>query len=500
MQTLEDVLTDNKKLSEDLTRATADNAKLSTELADARTKLDQTSTTAKLHGTKLDELSSALKASDERSKKLETDLAALSSKETNVDKMIAAELSKRGIAPLAVAVHAPRVELSANDPQTLFHEFAMVRATNDGMAVARFMRLNAEKIKALGKMDYLAAMNAGPTGGTGKGTGTGAGGGGGGGEGVSPLGAAGGWTNTIPAALQRQVFMDKVMRAFKYRTLPLKAFCIRFNNVPLEGTDKLDVPYYPLSTNASVDFAVATGYVFTGSYAVDFREVTVNKRKYAPMTWSSQDLRRQPMLNPEQIAQMIGEKLAQDVMTDIFSVITAANYGAPPTTLTGIAASALNWSLTMDMKNACDVAMWPAEPRTLVLDSTYANYLWRDNTAATAYSYGEPGGVANGIRDRIAGFEIVSVPVLPNNGATEKLCGFAAYPTAAIIAFSPIRPTPEVEQLLTSYQVTTDEDSGLTLEYRRGADTKGDYTFQTIECNYGYNYGQKEALIRITTP
>ena len=303
-------------------------------------------------------------------------------------------------------------------------------------------------------------------------------------------------THTIAAGLQRQVFMDRVLREFKYRILPVTALSMRFNNVPLEGTDKLEVPFYPLATDASKDFDKAVGYVFSGTTNTDVREVIINKRKYLPITWTSQDMRRQPMFNPEQLAVMMAEKLAKDVLDDIFSVVTVANFGAAP--LAAVDATAMNWATAMDMKDVCDKAMWPSAPRGLILDSTYANNLFRDPMIAAAYSFGEAGGVATGERKAVSGFVPYSVPVLPDNG--EKLVGMAVWPSAAIIGFSPIRPTPEVEKLLTAYELVTDPDTGLTLEYRRGGDPVKDISFETIEVNYGYAKGQASALKRIVSP
>src|SRR5690606_37085296 len=60
-------------------------------------------------------------------------------------------------------------------------------------------------------------------------------------------------TNTIDSDLQRNVVLSDQLFAFKRRIIHLGIFSTRFNNVPVRtqgGTNKVAVPYYPLSTTA----------------------------------------------------------------------------------------------------------------------------------------------------------------------------------------------------------------------------------------------------------
>jgi hypothetical protein len=50
------------------------------------------------------------------------------------------------------------------------------------------------------------------------------------------------------------------------------------------------------------------------------------------------------------------------------------------------------------------------------------------------------------------------------------------------------------------YQVVTDPDTSLSLEYRMFADAKMDNVTEVIECNYGYAPLETAALKRIVTP
>lgn len=299
-------------------------------------------------------------------------------------------------------------------------------------------------------------------------------------------------TNTIPAGLQRDVILADVMRAFKARILPVLAFATRFNNVPLEGTDKIQVPYYPLATAASRDYTSA-GYVFDNT-TTQAKDVTINKRKYQGIQLASQDANRQPFLNQQQLAVMAGEKLAQDVLTDIFSVITAANFGAASITSDAVA---FDTNDVLDLKNVCDVIPWPAAGRGLVLDSAFDVQLLRDSKLGNQ-NYGTPEAIRAGTVPVVCGFKYYPTASLPTN--SENLAGFAAFMSAVLVGFSPIKPLPEVMDQLSAYEVVTDPDTGLTLEYRRWGAALTDSVQEVIECNYGYNVGEANALKRICTP
>jgi hypothetical protein len=301
---------------------------------------------------------------------------------------------------------------------------------------------------------------------------------------------------TIPNELKRDVLLRTAMRAFKNRMLPIMAFARKFESVPLEGTDKIRVPYFPLATGPSTDFVPANGYNIVNSQGLQSKDVTVNKRKYRAVEITSVDWNRQPFLSQEEFVKLEAEKLADDVILDIFSIITAANF--PGTTLPALAASAFDFDELGTMRRLCGEANWPVIPRSVVLDGTFYEYLLRDSRVHNQ-NYGSTDAVREGRVPRAAGFDLYEVPLLPTNGA-EKLAGMAIYPSAIAVAFSPIRPHPVLTQTVLQYEVISDADLGLSIEYRRFADAKLDKVMEVIECNYGYEKLETAALKRIVTP
>jgi len=285
--------------------------------------------------------------------------------------------------------------------------------------------------------------------------------------------------------------MQGALHAFKKRLTALTVFSTSFGNVPLEGTDKVAVPYYPLETSASTDWNAGNGYVFSDDYTVGVKEVTVNKRKYQPLSITSSVISRQPQLSLEDIGRAKGDKLANDVFADILSVVTAANYG----TAAFIGASgAFDFvALNETIGTICDAAEWPDDGRSMVLKSAYYRNLVTELKDASSYASDNP--VKRGVLEDVAGFDLHKTNSIPGNA--QLLVGFAAHKSAMAIAFAPI--TPADEGRVVEYDILADAETGIAIEYRKWFDPSSDTLKEVLECNYGFAVGEGAAIKRITS-
>jgi hypothetical protein len=303
--------------------------------------------------------------------------------------------------------------------------------------------------------------------------------------------------NTISADLQRQARLDAVIRGFRRRIVPILSFALTANNVALEGTNEVVVPFYNLDTTASTDFVPADGYVAEDS-TTGSRKVTINKRKYKSLKVTSAELARQPLLDPAMLLEIKGEKLAEDVVNDIFSVITAANFGDAALET---AAAAFDSDDIADLRGVCNVAQWPTAGRALCLNADLDTALFKDDSIKNAAAFGSPDAIQKGIIPNISGFNYFSSPGMPANG--ERLIGFAAFQSAILVGFSPIKPHPNVMKAMAAYELIPVEVApGVTimLEYRAMGDAFMDASLEVVECNYGYDKGNESAIKRIVAP
>ena len=299
----------------------------------------------------------------------------------------------------------------------------------------------------------------------------------------------------LAAGLQVVEILDAALLAFRKKIIPIRIFANawRKGQAPLQKGDTMKVPYYPLATAASTDFVPANGYVFPDGPNVETRDIVVNKRKYQPLVTTSVELARHNF-DPVQLGKMKGNKLGNDVVTDILSLITLANYGAAA--FTGLA-STFDADDVADIQLACDLADWPSEMRSLILASAYNTALVKDNAIQAEYASGTTDPLWEGRMPRLNGFDVVTSNEVPANA--QNLVGFAAYPSAVLIGFSPIEPAPAVRDQLMAYEVVEDPETGIFLEYRKWGNAQMDAEYEVIECNYGFAKGESAAIKRLVS-
>jgi len=300
-------------------------------------------------------------------------------------------------------------------------------------------------------------------------------------------------TNTVDTDLKRNVILADQMRAFKRKLVYLSVFTTQFRNIPLDGTNKVTVPYFDLDTSSSKDYLQATGYVFDENTDAGSRTVTIDKRKYKSMNFSSDEFRRQPYFAPSTSLMLKAEQLGLDVWLDILSLVTVANYGA---SVLDIEPGSSDADDIIDIQQACDDADWPDMGRALVLSTAHKSALLKDDSVKHALNIGSTDPIRAGAVGPLFGFETFFSPRIPTN--SEYLNGFAVLPPAALVVTSPIVPAPGVRAQLLSYDVVVDPETGIAFEYRYWGDATADEDREVVEVNYGYLAGNASALKRIT--
>ncbi len=305
-------------------------------------------------------------------------------------------------------------------------------------------------------------------------------------------------TNTIDTALKRDVILQAVIKDFARKLLPLSAFSTVFSNVPLEGTNKVQVPFYDLDTTASRSFANGTGYTLVGNTAIDNREITVGQgatdgdRLFQDMSFTSEEIARQPYLKIVELAGLKADKLASDIFTDVLGIVTLANFGAAAVVSSAGAFDSVEMA---NLKLACK--LWPDMGRSVILDSDYDAALMKDSVFVTNLNAGD-GVIREGkIGKRAYGFDYYDIPTIPPNG--ENLVGFAVFQSAILVATAPVPPVQEVRNSGTSYSLVVDPQTGIAFEYRTFGNNTLDTAVHIIECNYGFAKGNGNALKRVTS-
>jgi ATP-dependent protease ClpP protease subunit len=316
---------------------------------------------------------------------------------------------------------------------------------------------------------------------------------------------------SVDTLLGRQVIMSEAMRAFRRVLWPIESFAHYFGNVPLQGTDQIVVPYYPLFTTQSLRFVQGTGvgqgYQSNGNDAASQKNITVGgvggtvktagiDRAYQPMTWSAYLLRRQPWVDILKLVTMRTEQLALDVLTDItVANILKANFG---TSVWQGTPSGFDSTAIAALRGIADKKYWPAGMRNLVILTDYYVNALVDPYLKAYLNVGDTGVIRDGRIGGVYGFsDTIGNPIIPATGDGD-LVGWISYPSAVLVATSPILPAPGELKLMVSYDVVTDDQIDLSFEYKYFGQPIYSQDFEIIECNYGSGLGELAALGRIT--
>lgn len=232
-------------------------------------------------------------------------------------------------------------------------------------------------------------------------------------------------SNTIDSKLQLSEVLSAAMEAFERAIAPLNAFAAVFDNVPLQGTDKMVVPYYPLSTSATQNFAGSYSALATDT-ATQAKEVTINKRKLQALSFTSAERARQPRFNPEKHGMLKGQKLAFDVVNDILNRVSAGSFSG--TTIAATAASSFDENDVAELAQYCATDLWPEAGRSLILNPAFYFALVKRPLLIQADQKGDTATQRKARVEDLLGFDVYGTAGMPTNtpSGTQAITGTAA--------------------------------------------------------------------------
>ena len=284
---------------------------------------------------------------------------------------------------------------------------------------------------------------------------------------------------------------QRALMPFMSNLLPVTAFSTDFSPLPAE---KLDTVRVPLVGAPSVSSDFAGDYSANADSTVTVVPVTLNRHKYKTVHVTARESAETSLNALETLVEAAAQQLAQDVLVDIFSCITLANFGAPG--IAALAATAFDYKKVLSLREACGNAKMPPNPRSLVLDAGYYTNMLADDVVAKSFNLNlNAPAVTEGMVKRIAGFNLHETTLIPSDHA-EKLVGFAAHSSAVAVAMRYLQPVADYQQA----GAVTDPTTGMTFGYLRFTDTRANKIFVTLECLYGFAPAKTDALKRIVKP
>lgn len=271
--------------------------------------------------------------------------------------------------------------------------------------------------------------------------------------------------------------------------LPLSAFSTNFSP---DAADKLDTVKVPVIGAPSASSDYAGDYTANADSEASSVAVTLDRHKYKTVHLTAKEAATTSIPLLEKLVTTAAQQLAIDVMSDIFTSITAANFGTPA--IPAISAEDFGYKTIIKIREACAAAKMPQDSRALVLDNSYFSALLADDIVAKSFITPlAQQGVVEAKVNRIAGFNVYETGCVPDNG--ENLVGFAAHPSSLAIAMRYLTPIANYDEA----GAVTDPVTGLTFGYLRYTDTKSNRVYVTLEALYGFKVVRPDGLQRIVS-
>ena len=271
--------------------------------------------------------------------------------------------------------------------------------------------------------------------------------------------------------------------------LPLSAFSTNFSP---DAADKLDTVKVPVIGAPSASSDYAGDYTANADSEASSVAVTLDRHKYKTVHLTAKEAATTSIPLLEKLVTTAAQQLAIDVMSDIFTSITAANFGTPA--IPAISAEDFGYKTIIRIREACAAAKMPQDSRALVLDNSYFSALLADDIVAKSFITPlAQQGVVEAKVNRIAGFNVFETGCVPDNG--ENLVGFAAHPSSLAIAMRYLTPIANYDEA----GAVTDPVTGLTFGYLRYTDTKSNKVYITLEALYGFKVVRPAGLQRIVS-
>ena len=289
-------------------------------------------------------------------------------------------------------------------------------------------------------------------------------------------------------ALNDKIFTQIALQAFVAKLAPLNAFTRDFSGDARRKGDAIVVPLISgiTATTFNQSYEVGGG-------AITFATVSIDKHRIASIDLTDVQVANSSAAVMDNLAIQAGESLARIVLTDIWSAITVANFGAAILTTAGA-----NYTIAQmgALRKVLAQRNVPTDRLSLIADSEIYTGLLTSNGVAQALNYGGAEAVRDGQIPRLLGMGIYESNIMPANAMT-KLGGFVAHPDSIAIAMRYLEPQAAGEYLAAE-QVTA--SNGITMGYRRHYNTSTGKHFANFECLFGFTPALTLGLAIVTIP
>lgn len=293
------------------------------------------------------------------------------------------------------------------------------------------------------------------------------------------------------------VFNDTLFGQTAFQALidlltPINAFSTDISSEVKSEGSAVVVPLFGNITTTT--FTQSTSVMEQTGGTLSAITVTLDKRKITPIDLTLQQLAESSNAGRwDKWANQLGKSMAQAVLTDIWSLLTTANFGAAV-----ITTASANYTRTQLIEARRQLKIAGVRGNYSFLgNSVIEGALLGDTNIVNALNRGDNTAIKNGDLGMLFGLQTYMSDVLPSNSIS--LTGFVCGQEAIAFAmrdlgnYLPAGDYEAVEQMV-------DDETGISALYtRHWSRAQGKY-FANLHCLYGYSTAVTGAMKLFTTP
>jgi len=286
-----------------------------------------------------------------------------------------------------------------------------------------------------------------------------------------------------------QVYTTRFIEVVGGELEQLRDFSLNFSdafmNTPGEA---LPVPL--VSGNTVGDWDDATNNFIRQKVTLADILVTINQHKIVGFKLTREHLATFTPSYWQVMARLDAKNLAQKVITHVYGLVTAANFGDTANDKTEVSLATFNKSTIAQLRaQLVKRKMIPADTAIILNPDYFAALL--DGLDASLY-----GGREAIMGGRIPGlFGFRSIIEAPNYTAGP---GFAAHASALAVAGRRLMPLNT--QIFDAFETYSDENTGMPFMSVIATNVDTGMTSLSTSCNFGAAPGDKKALVRLVEP
>lgn len=284
--------------------------------------------------------------------------------------------------------------------------------------------------------------------------------------------------------LNDAIFSQNALEAFTKEIAALNIFSTSFSTEAEKRGASIMVPLVSglTATTFNSDYEGAGG-TLTG--------ITVNLDKHKLVTVDLTDVQvaNSSVADLEKWGRQAGAALAEAIITDIWSLITSANFGVAVITTTS---ANFNYSQANKLRKLCSQAHMPKQNRSLVMDGDSMEALLNDSSIKASFATALAESMVQGATPRVAGFGLHETQLM---NTTNNQYAFAVHPSAIAAAIRYLQPQAPSEYL--EVRRLDDPATGITIGYRRHYNPGKGKHFLNLEAIWGKAVGVSAGLKRV---